>query len=443
MSHVKTVPAKGGVGGLSLDAAGEMGFDDSLLDLPDLGLFGDDISVEDLALDDVGLGAARHRRRRLSAKTRRKLARLAKRRSRTKKGRFAGLTGGGKKSRRRKKTTMGSLGASRKHRRRRKARLSGKLRRKLSRLAKGRKRTKKGRFAGLAGTELLSLSGGDDTMMDLFALSQAEGLGAVKHKRRRRRKHGMGAVKHRRRGGRRRHRKGGMAGLGRLANITDGLAEVEVAASMPVLGVFQWLATGPGLEALGGVALAPIVTALVAKGLSLVSDALKPEQMMGRAAGTLVSAIAMWEFGRLVGSANIAKFGAFYTIGRAIEGMVTKPYIVDKVDMLKGFLGTYRESDFMPQLGRIVLPDESYVNIGDTRRVPDTSSIGQVLLPGIKRADYAVNPLSGFGTYRSEDTATIGTVREDDTALIGDEDVDGLGVPLIPDTVMEGGEGLF
>lgn len=439
MSHVKTVPAKGGVSDFSLDAANGMGFDESLLDLPDLGLFGDDLSVEDLALDDVGLGAARHRRRRLSARTRRKLARLAKRRHRTKKGRFAGLTGGGKKSRRKKKVTMGTL--SGKHRRRRRrARLSGKLRRKLSRLAKGRKRTKKGRFAGLAGTELLSLSG-DDSMMDLFSLAQSEGLGAVKHKRRRRRKHGMGAVKHRRRRGGRR-RKGG-ANLGRLANIADGLSEVEVAASMPVLGVFQWLATGPGLEALGGVALAPLVTALVAKGLSLVSDALKPEQMMGRAAGTLVSAIAMWEFGRLVGSANIAKFGAFYTIGRAIEGMVTKPYIVDKVDMLKGFLGTYRESDFMPQLGRIVLPDESFVNIGDTRRVPDTSAIGQVLLPGIKRADYAVNPLSGFGTYRSEDTATIGTVREDDTALIGDEDVDGLGVPLIPDTVMEGGDNLF
>lgn len=424
MSHVKTAPAKGGVGDLSLSAAGEMGLDEELLGLPELGLFGDDISVEDLALDDVGLGAVKHRRRhrRLSAKTRRKLARLARSRHRNKKGRFAGLSTGGKKHRRKKKATMGSLSGSR---RRRRARVSGKLRRKLSRLAKGRKRTKKGRFAGLAGTELLSLSG-DDSMMDLLALSQSEGLGAVKHKRRRRRHKGMGAVKHRRRGGRRRHRKGGMAGLGRLANIADGLAEVEVAASMPVLGVFQWLATGPGLEALGGVALAPLVNAIVNKGLSAVG---MTAGTMASAAGALVSAIAMWEFGRLVGSANIAKFGAFYSIGRAIEGMVTKPYIVEKIDMLKGSLGTYRESDTaLLGLGKIVLPDTS--TIGDTQRVPDTSSIGQVLFPGIKRADYAVNPLSGMGT-----------VRESDTATIGDDDMEGLGVPVIPDTEMEGVEG--
>lgn len=423
MSHVKTAPAKGGVGALSLNAAGEMGLDEELLGLPELGLFGDDISVEDLNLDDVGLGAVRHRRRRLSSKTRRKLARLARSRHRNKKGRFAGLSTGGKKHRRKKKATMGSLSGHR--RRRRKARLSGKLRRKLSRLAKGRKRTKKGRFAGLAGTELLSLSG-DDPMMDLMALSQAEGLGAVKHKRRRRRKHAMAGVsRKRRRGGRRRRH--GMAGLGRLANIADGLGEVEVAASMPVLGVFQWLATGPGLEALGGVALAPLVNAIVNKGLSAVG---MTAGVMSSAAGALVSAIAMWEFGRLVGSANIAKFGAFYSIGRAIEGMVTKPYIVEKIDMLKGSLGTYRESDtaLLGGFGKIVLPDTS--TIGDTQRVPDTSSIGQVLFPGIKRADYAVNPLSGFGT-----------VREADTASIGDDDVEGLGVPVIPDTEMEGVEG--
>lgn len=422
MSHVKTTPAKGGVGDLSLDAVGGMGLDDGLLDLPELGLFGDDISVEDLNLDDVGLGAVRHRRRRLSAKTRRKLARIARRRHRTKKGRFAGLTGGGKKSRR-KKVTLGAV----KHRRRRR-RLSGKTRRKLARIAKSRRRTKKGRFAGLAGTELLSLSG-DDSMMDLMALAQSDGLGAVKHKRRRRRKGGMGAVKHRRRrGGRRRRR--GVADMGRLANIADGLGEVEVAASMPVLGVFQWLATGPGLEALGGVAIAPLVNALVNKGLSAMNV---PAGTMAAAAGALVSAIAMWEFGRLVGSANIAKFGAFYSIGRAIEGMVTKPYIVEKIDMLKGSLGTYRESDtaLLGGFGRVILPDESVIaGIGDTRRVPDTSSIGQVLFPGIKRADYAVNPLSG-----------LGTVREADTALLGDDEVEGLGVPVIPDTEMEGVEG--
>lgn len=421
MSHVKTTPAKGGVGDLSLNAAGEMGLDEELLGLPELGLFGDDISVEDLALDDVGLGAVRHRRRRLSAKTRRKLARLARSRHRNKKGRFAGLSTGGSKKRR-KKTMLGAV----KHRRRRRRHLSGKTRRKLARIAKSRRRTKKGRFAGLAGTELLSLSGGDDSMMDLLALSQSEGLGAVKHKRRRRRKHTMGAVKHRRRGGRRRHRRGGMAGLGRLANIADGLGEVEVAASMPVLGVFQWLATGPGLEALGGVALAPLVNAIVNKGLSAVG---MTAGTMASAAGALVSAIAMWEFGRLVGSANIAKFGAFYSIGRAIEGMVTKPYIVEKIDMLKGSLGTYRESDTaLLGLGKIVLPDTS--TIGDTQRVPDTSSIGQVLFPNIKRADYAVNPLSGMGT-----------VREADTASIGDEEMEGLGVPVIPDTEMEGVEG--
>jgi hypothetical protein len=436
MSNVRGTSVKEGVSDLSLDAINEMDLEQGLFELPELGLFGDDVSVEDLALDDVGLGAVkgRNRRARMSAKLRRKLSRLAKKRGRNKKGRFAGLAGKARGGKRRKKATMADLGATKKRRRRggRKVRVSGKLRRKLSRLAKGRKRTKKGRFAGLAGMEMLSLSGlGDDSMMDLFELSQQEGLGAVKSKSKRRRRGGRKArIASRRRRGSRKARRGGMAGLGRLANVTDGLSQVEVASSMPVVGVFQWLATGPGLEALGGVALAPVVGALVAKALSAMGLNKKNEKgetnVLGVAAGAIVSAIAMWELGRLVGSAGIAKFGSFYSIGRALEDMVIQPLVLKNI----GLGDTQRTSDMSNKfLGRVVLPDETdLVGIGDTQRFTDTAPLGQVLLPGVRRGDYAVNPLSGMGT-----------VREDDTANIGDgEDLDDVGQEIIPDTEMEG-----
>jgi hypothetical protein len=431
MSNVRGASAKG-VGDLSLDVANEMDLEQGLFELPELGLFGDDFSVEDLALDDVGLGAVKGRRRRISGKLRRKLSRLAKKRGRNKKGRFAGLAGKARGGKRRKKATMSDLGAAKKRRRGgRKVRVSGKLRRKLSRLAKGRKRTKKGRFAGLAGMEMLSLSGlGDDSMMDLFELSQQEGLGAVKSKKRRRggRKARIASRRHRR-GGKKRHAT--MAGLGRLANVTDGLSNVEVAATMPVVGVFQWLATGPGLEALGGVALAPVVGALVAKALDFVGltrlDKLGKANPVHTIASALVSAITMWEFGRLVGSAGIAKFGSFYSIGRAVESLITQPLVLANI----GLGDTQRVPDLSSKfLGRVVLPDETeLVGIGDTQRFTDTAPLGQVLLPGVRRGDYAVNPLSGMGT-----------VREDDTANIGDdgEELDDVGQEIIPDTEMEG-----
>jgi hypothetical protein len=42
-----------------------------------------------------------------------------------------------------------------------------------------------------------------------------------------------------------------------------------------------------------------------------------------------------------------------------------------------------------------------------------------VLFPGISRPDYAVNPLSGFGTVRIPDNESMGTVRIPDNESMG------------------------
>jgi hypothetical protein len=57
------------------------------------------------------------------------------------------------------------------------------------------------------------------------------------------------------------------------------------------------------------------------------------------------------------------------------------------------------------------------------------SGFGQVLFPNIKRADYAVNPLSGFGTVRIPDTDSLGTVRVPDSS----DAFSGMGTVRIPD----------
>jgi hypothetical protein len=49
----------------------------------------------------------------------------------------------------------------------------------------------------------------------------------------------------------------------------------------------------------------------------------------------------------------------------------------------------------------------------------DVFGVGQVLFPNIKRADYAVNPLSGLGTVRIPDTESMGTVRIPDADSFG------------------------
>lgn len=379
--------------------------------LPELGL--------DSELDFEGLGAlGAHKRRkgrkgrRVSKATRRKLRRAAKSRRRRKSGRFAGLEAAKKAAKAASSSKEKGLGASGR-KRHRKGGLGvvkkSTLRRRGKRIAKKMKRSKRtGRFVGLKGFGLDGL--GSDFSMGLPDYG-SEGLGAL-------------AGKTRRRGGRkgrkahRRGRKSGrrMSGLGYLANISDGLGDAEVQASMPGVGVFQWLATGPGLEALGGVALAPVLGAVAAKALNFIPGlAGKMGGTMGQVATSALTAIGMWELGRAVGSAGLAKFGAFYALGRLVETQITNPFLLENAAMkpFKNFgLGTYRESDLAP-IGDIVrIPDgQELLGIGDTVRVPDTSTIGHV-----------------GDTVRVPDTSTIGE----------DDDVDGMGQEMIPDTEMEG-----
>lgn len=385
--------------------------------LPELGLEND--------FEGMGaLGAARKRRkgrkgRRLSKATRRKLRRVAKGRKRRKSGRFAGL-----EAKSASKSEGKGLGAA--HRRRKGRRVKkATLRRRGKRIAKKMKRSKRsGRFIGLKGLGLEGL--GDDYSMGLPDYG-SEGLGALAGKTRRKgRKARKAGRKGRRKGRKGRKSARRSANLGYIANVADGLAAVEVEATMPVVGAFQWLATAPGMEALGGVALAPLVGAVVAKLLNFIPGLSgQMGKPMGQVATSALTAIGMWELGKGVGSPNIAKFGAFYALGRLVETQITNPFILNNVAMnpFKNFgLGTYREDDMSPIGDTVRIPDgQELVGIGDTVRVPDTATIGQV-----------------GDTVRVPDTSTIGA--DDDVDGIGDDDVDGFGQEMIPDTSMEGAE---
>jgi hypothetical protein len=402
---------------------------DELALLDDAAVMGDEAALyeylPELGLDFEGLGAlgaARKRRkgrkgRRVSKATRRKLRRAAKARRRRKSGRFAGLEA--KKASKKVAEVSKEKGLGAAGRKRRKARRLTKasLKRRGKRIAKKMKRSKRtGRFVGLNGLGLDGL--GADFSMGLPDYG-SDGLGAAGKKRRRKGGKRKGSRK-----GRKAHRRGRrsrMSGLNQLANIADGLADAEVQASMPVLGAFEWLATGPGLQALGGVALAPIMTSLAGLLVSYIpkmkqTDVTQPGSHLtpfGKVAAGALGAIGMWELGRAVGSSGLAKFGAFYALGRLVEEMVTKPFVIGKVPNLKHFgLGTYRESDLAPIGDTVRIPDtQELLGVGDTVRVPDTATIGYV-----------------NDTVRVPDTSTIGE----------DDDVDGMGQELIPDTSMEG-----
>jgi len=350
------------------------------LGIPELGI--DELELDEEEEDGLGeLGRARRARRR-GRKSRRGRARARK---------------GGKKGRRGKKVRM-PKGKSKKAKAAR-----GRL------IAKILARTKTGRFKsrktpiGVSGIE------GSPELMDLMALSAIDSLGAVKGKRRGKkgRKASRKASRKAGRKGRRRGRKG-MRGLAGLADMANGLAEVEVANSMPVLGVFQYLATPAGLEALGGVALGAVVPGLVGRGIfgKLIGAPINPltgapKDWYWDVASSLVGAIGVWEFGRLIGAGNAAKFGAFYALGSLIDRLLLTPWVLDKI---------------LPVPGR------------------PTSGLGQILFPGVKRPDYATNPLSGFGTVRipdQDELKGLGTVR------IPDQDPS-LGTVRIPDTEMVG-----
>jgi len=343
--------------------------DEALMDLlPELGL---DLDFSDEGLGALGAGRKRRRKgRRVKKSTRAKLRRAAKHRKRRKSGRFADIAlglGGGRKRRRK-----GGLGGVKK----------ATLRRRGKRIAKKMKRSKRtGRFIGLKGLEgldglsdgFLSEISGDFSMDD-------DNLGAlgVRHRKKSRKARRAG------RKGRRKGRRGGrksarMAGLGYLADIADGFGQAEVDASMPVVGAFQWLATGPGMEALGGAALAPIVNGIITMATSKMGLPVKWGD--GKPAyryillNGLLSAVAMWELGKAVRSANIAKFGAFYALGRTVEKVVTSQFLFSM--------------DAFKDLG-----------LGDTQRIPDTSDkyIGTVRLPD-------EDTMVGLGTYRGADTS--------------------------------------
>jgi len=355
------------------EAIEDLGTDLALLDEMD--------DTDDAALYDVlpelglgfdeslgALGAVRKRRkgRRVKAKTIRKLRKAAKRRKRTAKGRFAGLA-------------IKGLGAPGKKRRRRGVKKATLIRR-GKRIAKKMKRSKRsGRFVGLKGLEGLgdlSEISGDFAMMD-----EDEGLGALAATRRRRggkRVKASTRRKLRRAAKSRRRRKSGrFAGLGYLANVGSGFGQLEIGATMPIVGAFQWLATGPGLEALGGVALAPVLNAVVSVGLDKIGFGPKKDgwNPMGYAAGQLITAIGMWELGKAVGSPNIAKFGAFFAMGKLVETLVTNPLLknieaVSKATYLG--LGTMRVED-SASIGSVRIPDAE--SIGSVR-IPDAEAIG-------------------------------------------------------------------
>lgn len=264
---------------------------------------------------------------------------------------------------------------------RRRGRMTKKARSRLGRrIAKMLPRSKKGRFmkrgsrrrrGGMHGLEDLVLLESPDTFSD-------EGLG----KSRRRRKKSRGRRSY---------------GLSGLANASASLADAEVLKSMPVVGIFQYVGTRGGLEALGGAAIAPVVDLLVSKGLfgrllgGNKGGFLNPNAQIGGVLSSLTAAVVTWELGKLVGSGNIAKFGAFSILSGLIQRQIVNPWIA-------------------PALGLQGFGDEA------------------ILFPGKRRYDYATNPLSGLGTVRVPDDQGIGQVR-----LFENQDLVGLGTVRVPD----------
>ena len=307
---------------------------------------------------------------------------------------------------------LGAVGTRRRRRRRsakaaRRGRRHGRkmtkssLKRRARRHAKTMPRNKKGRFIKLSRKSRRRGLHGLSDLADVVLLENEEkdfdgetGLG--RRKGRRRKAHRAKASRKGRQRSRR-SRRSGMRGIEGLANASASLADVEVSRSLPVVGLFQYAATRGGLEALGGAALAPVVSGLVKRGLFqkiLGGDKggyFNEAGKTGDVLSSLTSAVVVWELGKVVGSGNIAKFGAFSIISGLIERLIVKPFV-------------------MPSVGL------GYMSDG-------------VLFPNIRRSDYAVNPLSGLGTVRVPDTQSLGQVR-----LFENQDLVGLGTVRVPDS---------
>jgi hypothetical protein len=338
-------------------------------------------AVEDTDLEEgLGeLGAHKGRRRRRRKSRARRLRRM-----------------GGKKHRRRRRKHAAKVTRKGGRRRRRRSRKALKVQITEAPKRKRRRRKHARRARRMAGVH--GLYGMED-----FDGEEIGTLGAGRKRRRKHRKMSKASAKRkgkrRRKGARRAHRYS--AGLGSLANMSGNLGDAEVKASMPVFGVLEYLGTGTGLEALGGVTLSAFVTGAVNLGVMQklfkldAAAAAKPMATLGTA---LISGVIMWELGRILNSGNIAKYGAFYAFGKAIDQLLIKPQVVDKLFPAMSGYG----------LGQARIPDQDTLvgwGLGQ-ERIPDTStSFGQVLFPNIKRENYAINPLSGMGQERIPDNA--------------------------------------
>ena len=171
------------------------------------------------------------------------------------------------------------------------------------------------------------------------------------------------------------------------------LADAEVRASWPVVGPFQYLFSAPGLEAIGGVTLAGIVQPIIRQGLfGKLLGLNMDDSWMGRVtrfASVALSAITMWEVGRLLGSGNLAKFGAYYALGRGIEEGITKPYILKNIPGIPGLAG------YGSGLGQVRIPDQDELGYLAQARIPDQDE------------------LRGMGQRIVTEEELLGTVGED------------------------------
>lgn len=234
-----------------------------------------------------------------------------------------------------------------------------------------------------------------------------------KHRRSGRKAHRRARVHHRRRKGSRRRsrRMSGLGslfrGLGSIGNMGAGLADAEVASSAYVVGPFQYLASMPGLEALGGVGLASIVSGVVKRGL--FGKVLNLSAQMGdpgwkgvatRVGSGAVSAAAMWELGRLIGSGNVAKFGAFYALGKVLEDELVNPYIMSKMTFLGG--------NGMYGLGQARIPD--------AQELRDLGYLAQARIPD-------QDELRDIGQRVVTEEELLGGVGDEDDAMEGDSNV--------------------
>ena len=94
--------------------------------------------------------------------------------------------------------------------------------------------------------------------------------------------------------------------------------------------------------------------------------------------------------------------------------------VVSDVTPVWGNLGqTHPLSHKMPGARQSYCPSDVYDEASGCTNDEELFGMDNVMFPGIHRPDYAVNPLSGFGTVRIPDTESMGTVRIPDTESMG------------------------